>query len=194
MIPMMFGNMLKTVTKIRRHEFKSVHCDAVRRVRYESGNLVLPHRGWLAKFLGAGEEKAVYCICDDSDRVFALELIDEPHYLNGRLVGGEYFCQTRASIHNVKADPTSMFGLTFTGLVKAREYIHGYEWAFPVRCTASHCCRWPTDELVAVIPQSSVRGVPTGVYGCPRQKCDVRDQTLRSAGDSRAIEKRGRES
>jgi len=125
-----FGDEIKTVRKIGADEFMPAHRETVSRLRYENGNLVFPETGWMATPLGAGEEKAVFCICDPGNRVFALEVINQKTYLDGRFVGGVYFYETIASgLSNVKYNPRSLIGLTFTGLVKAREYVHGYEWA-----------------------------------------------------------------
>jgi len=93
------------------------------------GALSFPEAGWEAVFLGSGEEKAVYCLRDPRGVVTALELIDERGYLGGRLVDGTYFAELRVSgVRTGTADPGS-FALQFTGLVKVREFVHGYEWA-----------------------------------------------------------------
>src|SRR5262249_54752722 len=81
-------------------------------------------------FLGAGEEKAVFCLCDTEQRVFALEILDERTYLNGRFVGGAYFCEARVpALSNVLLSARSRYGLKFTGKVLARDSIYGYEWS-----------------------------------------------------------------
>jgi hypothetical protein len=93
---------------------------------------------WKCLYLGAGEEKAVFCVCDHEHQIFAVEVIDERHYLNGRFVGGKYYFNKRIpALENVKANPDSEFGLTFTGLIKVREFVYGYEWGrfqFDPRC------------------------------------------------------------
>jgi hypothetical protein len=130
MFSLKFGHRVRRVSKIRASEFTSRHREIIEQVGYRKEELLLPQPDWLSTYLGAGEEKAVFCICDPRDRVFALELIDERHYLDGRFVGGEYFCETRAGeLANLPATPNALVGLTFTGLVKAREYVHGYEWS-----------------------------------------------------------------
>ena len=61
--------------------------------------------------------------------VTALELIDERGYLGGRLVDGTYFAELRVpGVRTGTADPGS-FALRFSGLVKVREFVHGYEWS-----------------------------------------------------------------
>jgi hypothetical protein len=125
-----FGNEIKAVRKISADEFSPAHREIVSQVRYENGNLVFVAPEWASTYLGAGEEKAVFCVCDRENRVFALEVINQKTYLDGRFVGGVYFYETiAAGLSNVKLNPLSLLGLTFTGLVKAREYVHGYEWA-----------------------------------------------------------------
>lgn len=130
MFPLKFGEETRVVTKITGEEFSAFHRETLAQVKYESGKLVFPHKRWQAIFLGAGEEKAVYCVCDHHDRVFAVEAIDERGYLNGRFVGGEYFGEmTVEGLTNIKVNPNSLLGLTFTGRIKAREFVYGYEWA-----------------------------------------------------------------
>lgn len=128
--PLKFGNEIKLVSKITRDEFTSFHRNIIANVRYENRNLVFPQTQWTSIFLGNGEEKAVFCVCDEKNRVFALEVIDQRSYLDGRLVDGLYFYETLATgLMNAKFHPNSFIGLTFTGLVKAREFVYGYEWA-----------------------------------------------------------------
>ncbi len=129
MFPLKFDSQIVQVSKIQEPDFTPAHHETISRIRYERQTLVIPDARWSCQFLGAGEEKAVFCICDQSNRVFALELIDERHYLNGRFVGGVYFFSKRVqSLAGVRANTDSDFGLTFTGLVKAREFVYGYEW------------------------------------------------------------------
>ncbi len=124
------GNEIKVVTKINKQEFTDSHHKTIAKIQYKNGNLTFSDTRWAATFLGAGEEKAVFGICDEHNRIFALEVIDERTYLNGRFINGTYFYETTVSgLHNVKFSPQALVGLTFTGLVKAREYVHGYEWA-----------------------------------------------------------------
>lgn len=130
MFPLRFGNEIKLVSKITPDEFTPLHRNVIADVRYENRNLIFPQVEWTSIFLGNGEEKAVFCVCDGKNRVFALELIDQRSYLDGRLVDGIYFYETLATdLRNAKFHPHSFIGLTFTGLVKAREFVYGYEWA-----------------------------------------------------------------
>ena len=128
--PLRFGKEIKTVSKIGVDGFTPFHQQIIEQSSYQNRTLALPDPRWRVAYLGAGEEKAVFCICDHDDHVFALEVIDEKSYLDGRFVGGQYFRETRAlALGNVKLDPQSLIGLTFTGRIKAREYVYGYEWA-----------------------------------------------------------------
>jgi hypothetical protein len=130
MFPLKFGNDIRLVSKISADQFTPVHRETVSQARYEDGKLVFPDPQWMSSFLGAGEEKAVFCVCDEANRVFALEAINQKTYLDGRFVGGLYFYETIATgLGNVKFNPRALIGLTFTGLVKAREFVYGYEWA-----------------------------------------------------------------
>lgn len=58
-----------------------------------------------------------------------LELIDERYYLNGRLIGGDYFGEVRCTkIKGLCLNKDALVGLQFTGLVKVRELVRGFEW------------------------------------------------------------------
>ena len=117
------------IKKITKEQFSNAHREVILKINFANGNLVLPEKQWKAFYLGSGEEKCVYGIVDKDDRIFALELIDENHYLNGRFVGGEYFFQARVpGIVNQKFDQNAIIGLKLTGLMKAREYVYGFEW------------------------------------------------------------------
>lgn len=130
MFPLKFDNDVKIVNKISAREFTATHREIISQVLYEDRHLLLSNSQWRSTLLGAGEEKAVFAICDNNNRVFALEVIDQRTYLNGRLVDGIYFYETIApGVQNIKFSAKSLLGLKFTGLVKAREYVHGYEWA-----------------------------------------------------------------
>jgi hypothetical protein len=127
---MTFRDQTRLVSKIQHQDFTPAHHDCLSQMQYVNSQLEFPDCGWQSIYLGAGEEKAVFCVCDTAEKVFALELINEPHYLNGRFVGGTYFFNKRiSSLNNIKANPESEFGLTFTGLVKVREFVYGYEWS-----------------------------------------------------------------
>ena len=120
---------LLNIKKITKEQFSDAHREVISKIKFVNGNLILSEKQWKALYLGSGEEKCVYGIIGKDDRIFALELIDENHYLNGRFVNGEYFFQTRApGIVNQKFDQNAIIGLKFTGLVKAREYVYGFEW------------------------------------------------------------------
>ncbi len=130
MFPLKIGNDIKIVAKIGTKEFTSTHREIISRVEYKDGYLLFPDDRWKSAYLGAGEEKAVFAVCDSNDKVFALEVIDQRTYQDGRFVGGIYFYETIVSgLRNTKFLPKSVLGLKFTGLVKAREYVYGYEWA-----------------------------------------------------------------
>jgi hypothetical protein len=112
------------VRKIQKEEFSDIHKSIISQIEFIDGKLILPDEQWKSIYLGSGEEKAVFGIIDNLSRMFALELIDEKHYLNGRFVGGEYYYQTRVNgISNKKFKPESLLKLNFSGLVKVREYV-----------------------------------------------------------------------
>jgi hypothetical protein len=130
MFPLQIGNEIRLVSKINAGEFSSHHREAIAQVKFHDGHLVFPNRAWKSCLLGSGEEKAVFCVCDEANRVFALEAIDQRTYLDGRFIGGTYFFTTTApDLNGSRLHPSSLLGLTFTGLVKAREFVYGYEWA-----------------------------------------------------------------
>ena len=130
LFPLQFSDQILAVNKIQESDFTATHHELLSEIKYHQQALHSHDSRWSALYLGAGEEKAVFCVCDHERRVFAVELIDERHYLNGRFVGGQYFFNKRIkSLTNVRANPDSEFGLTFTGLIKVREFAYGYEWA-----------------------------------------------------------------
>jgi hypothetical protein len=142
------------VEKIKRSEFTPYHHEIIGSLQYEDKKLIFQDKTWSSILLGAGEEKAVYCICDHNNKVFALEIIDEKHYLNGRLINGEYYFEKRlGSLVDVKFNPYSLIGLTFTGLIKAREYIYGYEWG---RFQFRYDRKSKIDGLITFILQSKL--------------------------------------
>src|SRR5512134_2244862 len=129
MFPLNFEGQIRVVEKMASDEFTPRHREVLAQSRYGNWSLHVPHHQWATTFLGAGEEKAVFCVCDDHNRVFAVEVINEKTYLNGRFVGGKYYAEMYVDgLRNVKADPASLLGLTFTGRIKAREFVYGYEW------------------------------------------------------------------
>jgi hypothetical protein len=130
MFPLKLDSEIRFVTKIQADDFTPEHRDTLVRAGLQSGNLLLPDSRWASQFLGAGEEKAVFCVCDHASRVFAVEVLDERTYLNGRFVGGQYFFDMRIpGLSRVRLNPISEFGLMFSGKVKIREFVHGYEWS-----------------------------------------------------------------
>ena len=122
-----FGDESKEVRKIE--EISGYHQEVISGIGYSDRTLLIPDKRWRSLFLGAGEEKAVFCVCDQENCVFALEVIDERTYLNGRLIDGRYFFQSQApKLTNQKLYKGALAGLQFSGLVKVREFVHGYEW------------------------------------------------------------------
>jgi hypothetical protein len=143
------GGKLLDVVKARPEDFTDVHEEVLRTARYADGTLILEDPRWHASLLGRGEEKATFCICDHNRRVFVLEIIDERSYLNGRFVTGAYFGARRLhGLAGVALNPDSPYGLRFTGLVKLREYAHGYEWG---RFQWRPDRRSPLDRLLTVV-------------------------------------------
>jgi hypothetical protein len=125
-----FGHQIMSVEKIRDEDFTPLHHEILSQMQYQQDMLIFPDDRWQARYLGRGEEKAVFCVCDHNQRVFAVELIDERHYLNGRFATGQYFFNMRIpALTGLKAQSDSEFGLTFTGLIKVREFVHGHVWA-----------------------------------------------------------------
>jgi hypothetical protein len=127
--PLNFQGTITEVRKIEAQELSSEHRRIILQASYQAGNLHFPDPRWQCFYLGSGEEKACFCVADPEQRVFVIELIDERHYLNGRLIGGNYFFEARLSHMRGQAfSPTALIGLQFTGLIKVREFVHGYEW------------------------------------------------------------------
>ena len=123
------GGIVSRGSKIMKHDITSKHLEIISELEFCNKKLNFSDDRWLSGFLGYGEEKAVYVVRDQHALIFALELIDEKHYLNGRLVDGEYFASVSAKkLRGVRFNPESLIGLQFTGLVKVREFIYGYEW------------------------------------------------------------------
>ena len=111
-------------------DFTEHHTLQLDAMTYADRSLRFPDPAWRSSYLGKGEEKACFCVCDHRGRVFVLEVIDERTYLNGRFVGGTYFLQRRVpGLSGVDFSPAALIGLRFSGLVKAREFVDGYEWA-----------------------------------------------------------------
>lgn len=138
--PLVFEEELVWVQKLPAAGWTAAHQAMLQGLRYAAGRVTVADPAWRAALLGAGEEKAVALLCDPQRQVFAVELIDERHYLNGRFVGGTYFATTRVSgLAEVPFQPGALIGLTFTGLVKAREFVYGHPWdRFQVRMRGPH--------------------------------------------------------
>lgn len=129
LFPMKFGDELCMVSKLKKSDYSDRHIECIRNMRYENKRLIFDNANWKSILLGAGEEKAVYAVCDENKKVFALELIDERYYLNGRLIEGEYFGNiTCKGVKGQRFNPDSLIGLCFTGLVRPREFVYGFEW------------------------------------------------------------------
>lgn len=126
-----FGDEVVAVVPAGAEDFTSEHQEQLSAMRFVDGTLRFRDPRWLATYLGRGEEKAVFCVCDHDRHVFAVELIDERSYQRGRFVTGTYFLERRvAGLAGMPFDPTTgEFGLRFTGLIKVREFAYGYEWS-----------------------------------------------------------------
>ncbi|WP_144121303.1 hypothetical protein [Catellatospora sichuanensis] len=108
----------------------AAHAAQIRQAVYDGRLLRFPDPAWRCAYLGAGEEKACFAVRDADGRMFVLEVIDERTYLNGRFVGGVYFGDHRVpGLAGVPKSARAAVGLRFTGLVKARQWVHGHEWA-----------------------------------------------------------------
>ena len=128
--PMDFDGKIRMVKKLPINGFSQAHAREIAAMQFSQQKLYFSDPTWSSKLLGSGEEKAVYAVCDGENHVFALELIDERYYLNGRLIGGIYFGEMQcAGIKGCCLHPEALVGLQFTGLVKPREYIRGFEWS-----------------------------------------------------------------
>lgn len=106
------------------------HAATIRAAGYDGRVLRFPDPAWRCVYLGAGEEKACFGVREGAGRMFVLEVLDERTYLNGRFVGGAYFGDFRVpGLAGVPKSPGATIGLRFTGLVKARQWVYGHEWA-----------------------------------------------------------------
>jgi hypothetical protein len=125
-----FGDELVEAEKAALEDFGPWHAEQLAHATYADRRIAFPDPRWRAELLGRGEEKAAFCVCDHAGRLFVLEVIDERSYLNGRFVTGTYFGTHRVpGLAGRPFDATGPFGLRFTGLVKVREYVYGYEWS-----------------------------------------------------------------
>ncbi|MEV0132991.1 hypothetical protein AB0H83_31575 [Dactylosporangium sp. NPDC050688] len=124
------GGAVIEVSKAVAADFTDWHDQQFAAVTFADRLLHFPDPRWRCAYLGKGEEKAVFCVCDHRQRVFVIEVIDERTYLNGRFVTGTYFFERRVTgISGVDFDPRALIGLRFTGLIKVRDFVDGYEWA-----------------------------------------------------------------
>lgn len=126
-----FGDEVVDVTPADAEAFTAAHDEQFFAASFVDGSLMFRDPRWRANYLGRGEEKAVFCVCDHNRRVFAIELIDERSYARGRFVTGAYFLERRIpGLAGIPFNPAaSEFGLRLTGLVKIREFAYGYEWS-----------------------------------------------------------------
>ncbi|GAA3215996.1 hypothetical protein ACFO1B_14965 [Dactylosporangium siamense] len=124
------GGTLVEVSKAVAADFTPWHEEQLAAMTYADRLLHFPDPRWRCAYLGKGEEKAAFRVCDHRQRVFVVEVIDERTYLNGRFVTGTYFLERRVvGLSGVAFDRRALIGLRFTGLVKVREFVDGYEWA-----------------------------------------------------------------
>jgi hypothetical protein len=130
MFALRFGDTIREVEKITRGDFTPRHREIMEQSCLSGRNIAFCDEQWTSTLLGSGEEKAVFCVCDPNNKVFAVEAIDDRTYLNGRFVGGEYFFNAFApGLAQASLSPGSLAGLTFSGKLKIREFVYGYEWS-----------------------------------------------------------------
>ena len=124
------GGAALEVSKAGAADFTDWHDQQFAAMTFADGRLHFPDPRWRCGYLGKGEEKASFCVCDHRQRIFVVEVIDERTYLNGRFVTGTYFFERRVTgVSGVDFDRRALIGLRFTGLIKIREFVDGYEWA-----------------------------------------------------------------
>jgi hypothetical protein len=83
-----FGGERVEVSKATPADFGDHHAAQFDAMTYADRSLRFIDPDWRCAYLGKGEEKAVFCVCDHRRRLFVVEVIDERTYLNGRFVGG----------------------------------------------------------------------------------------------------------
>jgi hypothetical protein len=124
------GGSVVELFKAGAADFTEWHDHQFAEMRFADRLLHFPDPRWRCVYLGKGEEKAAFCVSDHQQRVFVVEVIDERTYLNGRFATGTYFFERRvAGLSGVDFDSRALIGLRFTGLIKIREFVDGYEWA-----------------------------------------------------------------
>jgi hypothetical protein len=185
------GGALVEVSKAVAADFTTWHDQQFAAMTYADQILHFPDPRWRCAYLGKGEEKASFCVCDHQQRVFVVEAIDERTYLNGRFVTGTYFFERRvAGLAGVDFDHTALIGLRFSGLVKVREFVDGYEWArFQWRPDRRSWLDRPLTAVLQIIlgarydayrrhyrdsPPSSPRPAPLALAGRRVTKCRPR--------------------
>jgi hypothetical protein len=126
-------NQVQETTKLSLAEFNEGHRQALLTLRFnQNRELVFGVPGWKTCWVGAGEEKAVFLVIDPQNRAFALEILAKASYLDGRLTEGHYFADLHVpGLTNKRWDTQALSGHTFSGRVKAREYIYGDTLAGP---------------------------------------------------------------
>ena len=128
---LLFDGELVDVRKLLLEEFCEHHRNVLLGMKVCGEGLHFPNTDWRVRFLGMGEEKAVYCVCDSDNRVFALEVLRVAGYRNGRLADTEYYEQQMyiPQLRELERGTDSIFQDGFSGNLKVREFVHGYEWA-----------------------------------------------------------------
>lgn len=128
---LLFDGELTNVRKLLRQEFCEHHRNELQKMKISGNKIHFQNTSWRIQRLGKGEEKAVYCVCDDKNRVFALEILRKEGYRDGRLADSAYFEQRMFIPQLQELDKSSRAIVRdgFSGYVKTREFVHGYEWA-----------------------------------------------------------------
>ncbi len=127
------NGVIRKATKLDPVDFTTQHLTTLASGHFDANNrLAFDNPAWGSAWLGAGEEKAVFLIVDGENRAFALELLVQGGYQDGRLVDGYYLANFQISqIAGRKRDPRCAFSLKFSGEAKAREFIFGETLAGP---------------------------------------------------------------
>jgi hypothetical protein len=123
----MSNGQVQSAIKLPLDGFTEYHHRVIRGLAMNrNGELVFSEQGWSSIWLGAGEEKSVYLIIDPHGYAFAMELLGRDGYKNGELVEGHYFMEVflpKISGHLWHSE--AIFGHTFSGVAKIREFIYG---------------------------------------------------------------------
>lgn len=128
---LLFDGELAWVRKLLRQEFCEHHKNELLGMKVSGNEIYFPNASWRIQLLGKGEEKAVYCVCDNENRVFAVEVLRREGYRDGRLADSEYYEQRMyiPQLQELERSSSSIVRDGFSGYVKVREFIHGYVWA-----------------------------------------------------------------